>query len=69
MWRPNGAALAGFLLPKTMDQFNAILVHLTVMHIFGWCDSTDWRLIHDAGMAGEITIQQEELLESFIPYE
>ena len=52
-----------------MDQFNAILVHLTVMHIFGWCDSTDWRLVNDAGMAGEITIQQEELLKSFIPHE
>jgi len=60
---------AGGLFAIYMDPFNTILVHLTVMHIFGWCDSTDWRLVHDAGMSGEITIQQEELLESFIPYE
>lgn len=52
-----------------MDQFNAILVHLTVMHIFGWCDSTDWWVVHNAYMDGGINEQQEELLSSFVPNE
>lgn len=43
-------------------MFNELLTYLTVSALFGHLDQYDIRLVHDHGLAGDITDEQELLL-------